>query len=543
MNFEYSSGLFGYGIKGADGSEGLSGMSLYFTDYDPYSDFVIIANAINNNETLISSVPSGTKLPGGRSYINGDLFVDARGQIWEINNTTKRYSITPGKLLAGDYFITDGAITTNGFYRYWNSDASVKYIIDSVHSKTAKPNYTSLPNEIYGVLPKNFVRIEYCDVINSLRNAFTVYSAGETEFEDDHKSFAIVRELSGNTFRIGNINESNSVRQSNICFDVSSLKKNSILIGVNTPTGEILSNSEIKSNSLFTNIFNPAPNSFIATSDATDASIRWVLSDFTTDPCICADLYLYEKYLIDIESNRIKVFHNLDYSGYVNLSNVVLDTVYGYYMSINKDGWIRKSLVKEVRIGEGIKTLTITAPASKHLDVSANGSIAGNSTYNLQFTTNSSDWSTSADSWIKRIPISGNWLSTATDISVDVNTGGVRYGNINITSGPVIETVTVTQESGLPYLMSSPSHIRFDQFGGLYPTYSNMIRVKTSADVTWDASTPNSWINIVYNYVSLPITGSGSFSILVNPGDNSLGMVYVYSADISTHVYVIRQTI
>ena len=541
MNFEYSSGLFGYGIKGADGSEGLSGMSLYFTDYDPYSDFVIIANAINNNETLISSVPSGTKLPGGRSYINGDLFVDARGQIWEINNTTKRYSITPGKLLAGNYFITDGAITTNGFYRYWNSDASVKYIIDSVHSKTAKPNYTSLPNEIYGVLPKNFVRIEYCDVINSLRNAFTVYSAGETEFEDDHKSFAIVRELSGNTFRIGNINESNSVRQSNICFDVSSLKKNSVLIDVNTPTGEILSNSEIKSNSLFTNIFNPAPNSFIASSSTTDASIAWVLSDFTTDSCIYANLYLYEKSPVNIESNRIKVFHNLDSSGYVNLSNVVLDTVYGYYISINKNGWIRKSLVKEVKIGEGIKTLTITAPISKILDVSANGSINGASTYNLQFVTNSSDWSTTADSWIKRIPVSGNWLSTATDVSVDVNTGGYREGNIYVTSGPLIESVLVRQESGLPYLLSSPSHIIFNQFGGLYPLYSNMIRVKASADVTWDVYTPDGWITIV-NYFGV-VTGSGTFSIMVNSGTNALGTVYVYSADISTHVYIIRQTI
>jgi len=541
MNFEYSSGQVGYGIKGADGSEGLSGMSLYFTDYDPYVDFVIIANAINNNETLISSMPVGTKLSGGRNYVNGDLFVDSRGQIWVINDTTKRYSITPGKLMTGDYFITDGAVTTNGFFRYWNSDASVKYIIDSVHSKTAKPNYTSLPQEIYGVLPKNFVRIEYCDVVNSLRNAFTVYSAGEMELDDDHKSFAIVRELSGNTFRIGNINESNSVRQSNICFDVSSLKKNSVLIDVNTPTGEILSNSEIKSNSLFTNIFNPAPNSFIASSSTTDASIAWVLSDFTTDPCIYANLYLYEKSPVNIESNRIKVFHNLDSSGYVNLSNVVLDTVYGYYISINKNGWIRKSLVKEVKIGEGIKTLTITAPISKILDVSANGSINGASTYNLQFVTNSSDWSTTADSWIKRIPVSGNWLSTATDVSVDVNTGGYREGNIYVTSGPLIESVLVRQESGLPYLLSSPSHIIFNQFGGLYPLYSNMIRVKASADVTWDVYTPDGWITIV-NYFGV-VTGSGTFSIMVNSGTNALGTVYVYSADISTHVYIIRQTI
>ena len=541
MNFEYSSGQVGYGIKGADGSEGLSGMSLYFTDYDPYVDFVIIANAINNNETLISSMPVGTKLSGGRNYVNGDLFVDSRGQIWVINDTTKRYSITPGKLMTGDYFITDGAVTTNGFFRYWNSDVSVKYIIDSVHSKTAKPNYTSLPQEIYGVLPKNFVRIEYCDVVNSLRNAFTVYSAGEMELDDDHKSFAIVRELSGNTFRIGNINESNSVRQSNICFDVSSLKKNSVLIDVNTPTGEILSNSEIKSNSLFTNIFNPAPNSFIASSSTTDASIAWVLSDFTTDSCIYANLYLYEKSPVNIESNRIKVFHNLDSSGYVNLSNVVLDTVYGYYISINKNGWIRKSLVKEVKIGEGIKTLTITAPISKILDVSANGSINGASTYNLQFVTNSSDWSTTADSWIKRIPVSGNWLSTATDVSVDVNTGGYREGNIYVTSGPLIESVLVRQESGLPYLLSSPSHIIFNQFGGLYPLYSNMIRVKASADVTWDVYTPDGWITIV-NYFGV-VTGSGTFSIMVNSGTNALGTVYVYSADISTHVYIIRQTI
>ena len=33
MKFDYSPGLLGYGLKGSDGSLGLSGASVYFTDY------------------------------------------------------------------------------------------------------------------------------------------------------------------------------------------------------------------------------------------------------------------------------------------------------------------------------------------------------------------------------------------------------------------------------------------------------------------------------------------------------------------------------
>jgi hypothetical protein len=63
MNFSYSPGLFGYGVKGADGSAGIQGMGIYYTDYDLILDIDIITNRIQNNESLFSIDPAGTSLP------------------------------------------------------------------------------------------------------------------------------------------------------------------------------------------------------------------------------------------------------------------------------------------------------------------------------------------------------------------------------------------------------------------------------------------------------------------------------------------------
>jgi hypothetical protein len=552
MKFEYSPGLFGYGLKGADGSAGLSGMGLYFTDYNPYSYMTVITYAINNNESLISTSMPGTKLPSGRSYVNGEVFIDYRGWVWEISTNNKRFGLSPiSRLLAGDYFVESGGATSNGFERYYN-DPSAKYIIDAVRSMNAKPNYTLFPSNIYNIFTKNFARIEYSDVIDSCRNAFTVYSSGEIELSDDHQSIAIVREISGNTFRIGNLTTSNTIRNTNLTLDISSLKKNTNDISLNTPTGEILSNKEYKANSLFGPIanFNDRPNSFIATSDATNASIGWVLCDFTLDPCIVGNLYVYEKNPADpiANSSRTMIFHNLDSSGYINFSNATTDTSFCYYMNIIKDGWMRNSIVKEFKVGEANKILTITQPSTPYIiEASADGRfwISGTpySAYPLQFTTNSSNWNTSItplNSWINCVPASGTLASTTTDVSVKANTSGWRQGYVYITSGPLTQTVTVRQDSGARSLSSSPSHIRFNQYGTLIPGYTNVIRVTASIDVSWQASTSDAWIFIIDPGT---VTGSGTFNFMVDPGSDDLGIIYVYSIDISTYVRIIRETV
>jgi len=57
MKFQYSPGLLGYGAKGGDGSAGLQGLALYFTDFDPVFDLLRIEDCIENDFVMWSSTP------------------------------------------------------------------------------------------------------------------------------------------------------------------------------------------------------------------------------------------------------------------------------------------------------------------------------------------------------------------------------------------------------------------------------------------------------------------------------------------------------
>ena len=121
MNFQYSPGILGYGAKGQDGSAGIDGLALYFTDYDPIANILNIESAIANDEDLWSSAPAGTKVPGGRKYQNGDLFVDSRGFIYEINADIDEYDRAPGALNKSQFFQSRwNVISDTGFQRFHN---------------------------------------------------------------------------------------------------------------------------------------------------------------------------------------------------------------------------------------------------------------------------------------------------------------------------------------------------------------------------------------------------------------------------------------
>ena len=84
MKFQYSPGQIGYGTQGADGSIGLTGNAIYFTDRNPGSDFIRMRSLIENNEILWASAVPGTKLPNGRTYSSGDIIIDYRGFVHQI---------------------------------------------------------------------------------------------------------------------------------------------------------------------------------------------------------------------------------------------------------------------------------------------------------------------------------------------------------------------------------------------------------------------------------------------------------------------------
>lgn len=456
MRFNYSPGLLGYAPKGTDGSAGISGFAIYFTDYNPLIDKILIRNAITNNQVLWSTAYPGTLLPGNRVYQNGEVFVDNMGNLYEINfSETNKYTSLGFKLSKVTYFTTNkDANVLNGYQRYYNIfakidpsmvDVSTKYIIDNVYS-TNSINYTSTPSRIYNILPKNYARIEYSNIVDaSFYNPFTVYSSGQNN-EDDSKSIAIVRDIRDNTFNIGN--DSTSIENTNIIFDVSSLVKNTNVIKLNTSTGELLSNTEINANTLFNDIFNYNPSTFYVTKpDATSVKIYWKLDDFTPDACISASLHFYEKSSSSFPS---LIFNVLDSSGDITITDLSTNAIFNYHINIVKEGWNRNSYKKEVLVNGVDSIMYVIDPLDKTLEASSNGTIGGANTYSVDFSTNSIWNATKSDNWISFTPTSGDVSNFAMiDVSLTRNTNTLtnRIGYIYLNSQAAPETITITQDA------------------------------------------------------------------------------------------------
>ena len=476
MKFQYSPGLIGYGPKGADGSSGLSGLALYFTDYDPVFNLISIENAIENNYVLLSGAPPGTKLPGGRVYVTGDLFVDPQGSVYEIDAEIDEF-IKKGALNKNAYFNTNG-VTTNGFTRWFNIyDASIRYIIDnnlSLHN-----NYNVSPSRIYGIELKDFTRIEHTDV-NSLINAFSIYSTGVYSGIDDRMALAIVRDASG--FRIGNID--GLIRDTNLTLDVSLLqqkKEDGNKFSLNTPSGTILTNVEISTNLLFDPNFEDEPllfTNFQSLSNTT-IQINWNLADFTSsyDPSIQGSLYFCKpastnisyNYLTNTSTGRSMIFHDVEPTGSVVIDRLTIGGKYEYYMILTKDGWERCSKKITAIAGGSPFYMYVRSPVSRIM--TATGVTGYTGFFDFPFSSTIATvevstfvltkWNASigADNWITirnlrgipgPIPLAFGDGSTGVydfDASLSVNlTNATRIGNITFTSpGVPTNTITVTQ--------------------------------------------------------------------------------------------------
>ncbi len=463
MKFEYSPGLIGYGAKGADGSAGLPGLALYFTDRNPLTDFITIENAIANDEVLWSTATPGTKLPGGRKYLEMDLIIDPRGFVYKIDNpVTGEYSNTGMTLNKSEFFQASAPAvqTDNGFARYFNKNGAEKFIIDNVFSDT-ELNYSASPSKIYGISPKNFTRIEYLNINDSSYNGFSIYSSGETTIVDDHESLAIVKDSNG--FRIGNIDSSGFLRDVDLFLDVSSLKytrQPGNVFNKNTISGTILTNYEVSANILFDPNFTTSPVSFVANATSTSVKIDWVLSDFAND-YDRATLYFYQKqtpsgsYEINAQIVQPLIFHlsPSDDIGSIIITNLTLGILYEFYISIEKDGWERSSIIKQITTTNIPIFLNILAPSPASLTADYNGVFTQNlnNIYTVTLDTNSfTGWRMTdvpKPSWVGTSklsnPVSG--LDTF-DVSLSKNTGTVaRSGNITISSEAANKVISITQ--------------------------------------------------------------------------------------------------
>jgi hypothetical protein len=357
-NFKYAPGKPGIGTKGRDGSTGLQGLGMYFTDFDPVLDRGVINARIINNSALWQ-LDAGN-LPDGRTYSVGDLFVDQNGETYTITDVvTGEYSKIFANLSSGGFFLPLGVNTADGYERYFNSNTIPKIIIDNVYTDSGAINYTASPLSIYGIPPKEFARIEYSNVVINDRNPFTVYSSGTPAgTADDASAIAIVRETSGNIFRIGNLDDGGNLRNVNLIFDVSLLSQTKQVgngFNATTPQGAILTNYEIDANLLFDPNFDNNPVSFTATLnlDETEATINWVLDDFVNDANIIGTLYFFQDnspysgyYNFDTLSYRPLVFEDMPNTGSIVITGLYALGVYGCYIKLSKNGWSRNSITK-----------------------------------------------------------------------------------------------------------------------------------------------------------------------------------------------------
>lgn len=462
--FKYAPGMPGFGTKGSDGSMGSQGLAMYFTDLDPVSDINSINSRIANSFDLWQN--SGNPLPDGRSYVTGDLFFDSNGKAYEINAETDTFTSLGGSLNMGGFFVPLGINSDNGFQRYFNSNSTPKYIIDNIYTDSGAINYTESPINIYGIIPENFARVEYSNVekIGSQGepyNPFTVYSSGESVF-DDASAIAIVRDASHNLFRIGNIDDAGNLRNISLIFDVSSLihtKQPGNTFSLNSPLGSILTNYEIAANTIFDPNFNSNPPGFVTNMGTVDVSVSWTLLEFTNDPAVTGDLYFYEDlfpvyngstFRIDSSVARPLIFSNVGASGKIRITGISSTKAYGCYMKLSKNGWTRNSVTKSLFASQlAVTPLVLT-------DVSAAAIIVGyNVITNVPWTVDLYN-NPGGFMSISSCPSGGNIIhpydgSVYIALTSNLSSMSPRTGNLNIANvlGGTSQNVSVQQRYGI----------------------------------------------------------------------------------------------
>jgi hypothetical protein len=516
MNFQYFPGLIGYGAKGADGSIGIHAMGLHYTDYDLEADIAIITNKIQSNESLFSTDLIGTPLPGRRRYINYESIVDNEGHITIITDASEGSYTDPPfpRFTTVTYFQDTSADAGDGvFDRYRNifdiSDPSAtNYIIDNVYN-LQRSGHLDYPSKIYGIKPKNFARVEYSNIpMNTIYNPFTVYSSGQYRYIDDHKAFSIVRNINSNTFRIGN---DTSIRNTSLTFDISTLKKNSTPIRIDTTEGEILTNTEIGNNSLYNGfeIFTQTPISFyVSDGDVSSFEISWNLNDFTpASTAAVGNLYVYKDTL---ESFDPLIFYDVSTTGTATIRGLLENDIYYYHMNIVADGWQRTSAINSTTVG----SLPTTSASPLTLDASADGTIYGSNLVTVT-TDSATGWNLTVNSgWITPVTVIS---ATQFSVGVAANTGGARSGTITITSQAQPVTVTVNQQAYVaPTITIDHTQVCTNPLNTLCsPAYPyRTITVTAPTGHRWYVIPSDSWVLISNGgSISSPRTGTGSFTV------------------------------
>jgi hypothetical protein len=221
--FQYAPGLPGYGTQGADGSNGLLGISLYFSELDGETQTASIRSRIDNSELLTTA--SGTNLPGypTRVYQNGDIFIDTNGKVYEIDlGLINKYAATGERLNTSTIFVQGlDSSTDPTFTRYHNAYTTEKFLLDNVYSVEGVSNYTQSPDEIdgiYGLPALNFGQVKYVDISLNSYLPYTIWNNTINTAEPE-KAIALVKEYDSETWRWGNVDNIGNIRDVSLILD------------------------------------------------------------------------------------------------------------------------------------------------------------------------------------------------------------------------------------------------------------------------------------------------------------------------------------
>lgn len=530
--FKYAPGRPGVGTKGNKGEDGKQGLGMYFTNLNPNSQSSIINTRIRDDRDLWAGPSGGASLPDNRVYLTGDLFFDQEGLAYEINAETNTFEYKFASLNMGGFFLPLGISSSDGFQRYFNSNASPKFLIDNVYTLSGAIDYTDAPERIYNIEPKDFTRIEYTNIKvgTGNYNPFTVYSSAET-ISENHKALAIVYDEANLAFRIGNLDDAGNIRNTNLKFDVSALihsKNSGGRFSLNTPEGAILTNYEINANPLFDPNFNSDPDSFSVTYQTltSDISINWVLLDFVPSYDSASLHVAVNKkpyggsYSFDASAFRELVFTDLPATGSLLVTNCPSINVYSCFIKITKNGWTRNSVTKNA-----FAAILNVTPSSFVLSSSDAGTVGFDVDSNFEwvayFSQNPSNFMSIDSSTMGSYDGSLNIDFTAND-STQARLGKIRVQPI---FGGTYKDVSIWQPRGtVPPEMSLINNSKVLTYS--WPYYyvdvsrngnvggSNPWTVDVSANCSWEVDVMPPWVSSVY-----PSSGSAgvtSIAISVN---------------------------
>jgi len=386
--FKFAAGLPGYGLDGKDGSIGVAGYSIFFTDLSEINMSVQIAANKSLIAATINDMIAGYPI---RVYQNDDIIVNETGAVYSIINVgaidSNKVELV-GQLTTEEFIglitsniINDATNTPVTYERHANVYDTNRKLVDTVVGGAV--NYLNFPTgNIYGVSPINYSTVSYNE---SSIGAIAPYYLFNTNSTYEKDALALVRDTNTGRWRLGNTDANLFERDTNLILDIHFLQQTTG--GVQY---DVLTKFHMDASCLFKQSFdtNPNPVAFSFVQDGSKVTTTWnskLILNVDDDSTVNAKLVvypltgrnaksvIYEKETGTLEDtlshNRYKInmVERIDSSSYLVVNNLDENIEYGAYIEYDIHGWVRKTSTRttgtffKVIKFDGLVNRTLTA--------------------------------------------------------------------------------------------------------------------------------------------------------------------------------------